>query len=116
MHSILIAPGSVTATFLAPVEGLIPACENLRSCPELPDPAWIGFGIERVLLELPSGRAFLQEHAFARPHCPPKENYFASLRSPRRLALAQELNRRLCSQGNRGQCAFHFIFVLSCLE
>ncbi len=30
MHSILIAPGSVTATFLAPVEGLIPACENLR--------------------------------------------------------------------------------------
>jgi hypothetical protein len=98
MRSILIAPGSVTATFLAPVEGLIPACENLRSCPELPDSAWIGFGIERVLLELPSGRAFLQEHAFAHPHCPPRENYFASLRSPRRLALAQELNRRLCSQ------------------
>ena len=64
--------GSVTATFFAPAEELLSGCENLRNCPELPDQAWIHFGIERALLELPSGRAFLQEHAFDQPHCPPK--------------------------------------------
>jgi len=90
--------GSVTATFFAPAEELLSGCANLRNCPELPDQAWIHFGIERALLELPSGRAFLQEHAFDQPHCPPKENYFASLKSTRRLSLAQELNQLLCSR------------------
>lgn len=87
--------GSVTATFFSPVEELLPKCGNLRNCPELSDKAWIRLGLERALFELSSGRAFLQEYAFRLPQCPPIANYFASLKSARRLALAQELNQQL---------------------
>lgn len=90
------APGSVTATLFSPINELLPRCEKLRDCPELPDDAWIRLGLERALHELPSGRAFLQEHAYALAHCPPKANYFASLKSERRLSLAQELNQGIC--------------------
>jgi len=89
------AIGSVTAAFFSPVEELLPLCGMLRNCPELSDKAWIRLGLERALFELSSGRAFLQEYAFRLPQCPPIANYFASLKSARRLALALELNQRL---------------------
>lgn len=94
MSSSLI--GSVTATFFAPVLELLGECINTRVCPAFPDEAWIQLGLQRVLHELPSGRAFLQQHAFAFPHCPSRGNYFESLKSPRRLQLAEELNQRIC--------------------
>ncbi len=56
--------GSVAATFLAPVLELLPDCLHTRHCPALPDEAWVHLGLQRVLHELPSGRAFLQQHAF----------------------------------------------------
>lgn len=87
---------SVSETFLAPINQLLPGCRNLRDCPAFPDETWLRLGLERVLLELPSGRAFLQEHAFRFPQCPPRANYFESLKSSRRLSLARELNQRLC--------------------
>lgn len=90
--------GSVAATFLAPLDELLSDCRYRRDCPALPDATWIRLGLERVLHELPSGRAFLQEQAFRFAHCPPRANYFESLRSPRRLALADELNQRLCQR------------------
>ena len=89
------AIGSVTAAFFSPVQELLPLCGMLRNCPELSDKAWIRLGLERALFELSSGRAFLQEYAFRLPQCPPIANYFASLKSARRLALALELNQRL---------------------
>ena len=89
---------SVDQTFLLPINQLLPGCRNLRACPELPDDVWIRLGLERVLHELPSGRGFLQEHAFRFPHCPPRSNYFESLKSPRRLKLVTELNQLLCKR------------------
>lgn len=55
---------SVTHSFFSPLEALLPQCQNLRGCPALPDTLWLQLGIERVLYELPSGRAFLQQHAW----------------------------------------------------
>ncbi len=90
--------GSVTATFLAPLQELLVDCAHTRDCPSLPDEAWLHLGLQRVLHELPSGRAFLQQHAFNFPHCPSRGNYFESLKSPRRLRLVAELNQRLCQR------------------
>ena len=73
---------------------LIPALNHYRDCPELPDAAWIQVGIDRVLQETRTGRAYLQQHGFRIDHCPLRSNYFESLKSDRRLALVTELNQR----------------------
>ena len=98
MRILSAAIGSVTAAFFSPVEELLPMCGMLRNCPELSDKARIRLGLERALFELSSGRAFLQEYAFRLPQCPPVANYFASLKSARRLELVQELNQRLAQR------------------
>lgn len=98
MSAFSAAIGSVSATFLSPIAELLPQCERRRDCPALSDEAWLHLGLERALHELPSGRAFLQEHAFRFPHCPPLSNYFESLKSTRRLALVGELNQLLCQR------------------
>lgn len=95
MTHLSFASGSVAANFLDPILQLLPQCQHLRPCPSLPDEAWLHLGLTRVLFEQPSGRAFLQEHAFNLPHCPPLANYFESLKSQRRLKLLVELNERL---------------------
>ena len=96
------AIGSVAATFLAPLEKLLPECQALRECPAFPDEAWIRLGVERVLHELPSGRAFLQQHAYRFAHCPPRANYFESLKSRRRVKLVGEVNELLCRHATQG--------------
>ena len=98
MRSVSPTSGSVAATFLAPVRKLLSDCVHTRVCPALPDEDWVHLGLQRVLHELPSGRAFLQQHAFGFAHCPPLSNYFESLKSSRRLCLAAELNQRLCQR------------------
>lgn len=95
MSTLSAAIGSVVTHFLAPLAELLPECQDLRHCPALPDETWIRLGLERVLHSLPSGRAFLQEHAFRLPHCPSRANYFESLKSSRRLRLARQLNQLL---------------------
>lgn len=85
----------VRDAFFAPALNLIPSLKAFRDCPRLPDAAWIHFGIDRVLQELPSGRAYLQQHGYRLDHCPPVSNYFESLKSERRLGLVGELNERL---------------------
>lgn len=89
---------SVSAAFWAPLTAALHSADNRRHCPECPDEDWTRLGVERVLHEFPSGRAFLQQHAGAWPHCPPRANYFEALKSSRRLDLLQELNPRLCQQ------------------
>ncbi len=59
MRSASPASGSVAAAFLAPVLELLSDCLHTRHCPALPDEAWVHLGLQRVLHELPSGRAFL---------------------------------------------------------
>ena len=98
MSSLSAPIGSVAATFLAPVLELLADCVHTRVCPAFPDQAWIHLGLQRVLHELPSGRAFLQQHAFNLSHCPPRANYFESMKSSRRLGLVDELNQRVCQR------------------
>lgn len=86
---------TVSATFLSPALDLVLECQHTRDCPQLPDAAWIHFGIDRVLQESPSGRAYLQQHGYRIDHCPPRSNYFESLQSDRRLRLVVELNELL---------------------
>ena len=85
---------SVCATFFSPALDLLVDCQNVRTCVQLPDAAWIRFGIDRVLQEILSGRAYLQQHGYRIDHCPPLSNYFESLKSKRRLSLLSELNER----------------------
>lgn len=92
-----ISPGSTTvdAAFFAPVLGLAAGSKHWRPCPELPDEDWLLLNLHRVLEAVPSGRAFLQEHGprFRRP--PSRANYFDSLASGRRAAVAGDVNLAL---------------------
>lgn len=86
---------SLAQSFFHPLEQLLPLCQHLRHCSALPDFDWLRMLVHRVLHAVPSGRAFLQEHA---PDCGVSARgttFFESLKSPRRLALVGELNRRL---------------------
>jgi Transposase DDE domain len=99
MSSALCSPvGSVTHSLFHPLHPLLGECAHQRACPELPDAAWLHLGLHRALQEVPSGRAYLQQHGFQFEHCPPLGHYFEALKSPRRLRLATELNGRLCQR------------------
>lgn len=89
---------SVHHVFFGPLHDLVSQCAHQRSCPELPDESWIHLGLHRVLHEVPSGRAYLQQHGFEFADCPARGHYFEALKSPRRLRLAGELNGRLCQR------------------
>ena len=86
---------SVSAALFSPALDLLVDCQHTRTCPELPDSAWIELGLDRVLQEVPSGRGYLQQHGYRLNHCPPRANYFEALKSDRRLRLLRELNDQL---------------------
>ena len=92
-----ISPGSTTVndTFFAPVLGLAAGSTHWRPCPELPDEDWLLLNLHRVLEAVPSGRAFLQEHGPRFRRRPSRANYFDSLASGRRAALAGDVNLAL---------------------
>lgn len=98
MNSILTSssPASVHRALFEPLHELLGQCAHQRACPELPDAEWLHLGLHRVLHEVPSGRAYLQQHGSQFPHCPPLGHYFEALKRPRRGRLATELNGRLC--------------------
>jgi hypothetical protein len=88
---------SVNELFYRPLHEVFPALENRYPCPELNDELWLRIGIERVLHALPSGRAFLQEHALRFEQLPKVSNYFESLKSARRADLAEEAAQMVCA-------------------
>jgi hypothetical protein len=79
-------------TLYAPLDGIAESCDRFRDCPVLTDDAWLRLGVTRVLHDLPSGRGFLQQIGPQLPHCPQRGHFFETLKSPRRLALCQEVN------------------------
>lgn len=85
------ASSSVNDAFFAPIANLAENSRHARPCPEISDTQWVVAGIQRVLEDVPSGRAFLQEHGtrFAQP--PKVSNYFSSLHSERRAAVLQDV-------------------------
>jgi hypothetical protein len=86
---------TVAHRFFAPLLDLLPSCQHSRLCPALPDSDWLRLLVGRVLHQVPSGRAFLQEYAHRFPVAPATGTFFESLKSPRRLRLIQELNAAL---------------------
>lgn len=90
------SPASVHHALFAPVRELLGQCAHQRVCPELSDGDWLHLGLHRALQEIPSGRAYLQQHGYQFEYCPPRGHYFEALKSPRRLRLSGELNQRLC--------------------
>jgi hypothetical protein len=87
---------TVNEAFFHPIEGLAAASPNARPCPELTDDSWIRLGIHRVLERVESGRGFLQEHGPRFDKMPRHANYFLSLQSARRCAVAHDVNLELC--------------------
>jgi len=85
----------VGARFFEPLEAIIPQLTRTRECPDLPDADWLALGTLRVLHEVRSGRGFLQEVAATLPQCPDVCQFFATLRSERRLALCREADALL---------------------
>lgn len=86
---------SVSSAFFSPALNLVVDCLHHRECPELPDAAWIHFGIDRVRQDISSGRGYLQQYGYRSGDCPRRANYFESLKSQRRLRLVTEVNTRL---------------------
>ena len=83
--------------FFAPLTGIADCCPAARSCPELPDLAWLHLGTTRVLEDEPSGRAFLQSISADWHRVPARSSFFDSLASRRRLRFCREANAALCA-------------------
>ena len=83
---------TVNDLFFEPLEEILPSLHCRLPCREFPDEDWLRAGVLRVLEEVPSGRAFLQEHALRLDNIPKHSNYFESLKSGRRGGLALEAN------------------------
>lgn len=86
---------TVAHAFFAPALDLVSSSPHLFPCPEFSDSDWLHLGIRRALENVPSGRAFLQEHAPGTGYVPRIGNYFVSLASTRRLNFARDINHRL---------------------
>jgi len=71
---------------------------HARQCNELPDQDLLELGVIRILMKSASGRWFLQHYG---PHFQSDVSvglYFKSLKSNRRLLLANELNDSICAK------------------
>lgn len=82
---------------MAPVRDLLGLCAHQRAGPELSDAAWIHLGLHRVLQEVPSGRAYLQQHGYQFEQCPSlKEQEMQVLKR-----LAPETRRQSAPKGRK---------------
>jgi hypothetical protein len=89
---------TVNEQFLQLLEPATAAAPSQRPCPQFPDETWVAMGVQRVLEASESGRAFLQEHGLRFEKAPRHDNYFASLRSPRRREVAREVSQSILLQ------------------
>ncbi len=81
--------------FFAPARTHLGQAPSARVCAELSDDQWPLLGVRGALEERPSGRAFLQHLSAASLEPPTTSNFFATLKSDRRLALIAEVSRGL---------------------
>ena len=95
---------TVNEQFLQLLEQATAGASSRRPCPQFPDEIWIQMGVQRVLEATESGRGFLHEHGLRFDNVPGYNNYFASLRSPRRRDLAREVNRNILSRVEARVC------------
>ena len=85
----------VDDAFYQPLSGLVATSPHLHRCPGYSDEDGLLPGIRRVLEEVGSGRAFLQEHGPGSGYPPTRADSFEALASGRRRDLAIDVDRRL---------------------
>lgn len=98
MPRALLVDNKIFAAFFKPLFDALNRAVHTRQCNELPDQHWLELGVTRILMESPSGRGFLQQYG---PHFQSDVSvglYFESLKSNRRLLLADELNDSICAK------------------
>jgi Transposase DDE domain len=91
---------TVNQAFFEPLEGLTAKSPASQLCPEFSDDDYVRLGVQRVLENSESGRAFLQEHGVRFENTPDLANYFAALRSPRRCEMLRDVSVTLISAAN----------------
>src|SRR6516164_9235385 len=91
---------TVNQAFFEPLEGLTARSPASQPCPEFSDDDYLRLGVQRVLENSESGRAFLQEHGVRFENTPDLANYFAALRSARRCAVLRDTNVTLVGTAN----------------
>lgn len=89
--NILTAP-VFTSTF-QPVLDALASCTARRACPAIDDTLWLQMMLLRIWEDCSSGRAFLQRLGLHLPTQPKSSAYFASLHSPRRLKLLDQIGK-----------------------
>jgi hypothetical protein len=90
--------------FTQPLKLALEQCKHRRDC-SFSDLSWLEACVSRVLSHEPSGRGFLQYFAEVCNTIIKRSNFFESLKSPRRLALCQEVNEALLKElGRKKYC------------
>jgi len=92
----------VNDAFFQPLCGLVASAPARRHCPDVSDDTWVMLGLQRVLESSTSGRGFLQEHGPRFEQTPKVANYFATLRSDRRLEVLRHVNTGVLQRGDFG--------------
>lgn len=87
-------PNHDTAThhFFEPVDRFLKSAGTTRNCPSFTDRQFLYSGIRRVISHSESGRAWVQHWRAVTRNPLGVVNFFAALKSPRRLALVAELD------------------------
>jgi hypothetical protein len=91
---------TVNQAFFEPLQGLTARSPASQPCPEFSDEDYLRLGVQRVLENSESGRAFLQEHGVRFENTPELGNYFKALRSPRRGEVLGDVSAALISTAN----------------
>ncbi len=82
---------TVRCRFFAPVERALSVAESRRNCPEFSDEEYLESGIGRVIAHVQSGRDWVQRLRMWMNSRLTVCNFFATLKSSRRLALLEEV-------------------------
>lgn len=83
---------TVGQRFFEPVDRFLRSANTSRDCPDFTDQHFLYSGIRRVISNTESGRAWVQHWRSVTQTTLGVVNFFASLKSPRRLALVRELD------------------------
>ena len=95
MASSLCSTATLSRILFSPLDGVAESCEAFRHCPSLPDQSWLELGVMRLLHDLPSGRALLQQLGPLVSECPARSLFFVTMCSSRRLKLCEQAAARI---------------------
>ncbi len=97
---LVIPPSALFERFIQPLLDLVPGACWGRDCPRIKDEDWLSIGVQRVLKDVPSSRAFLQKLGFGQGEPFGHTVFFENLQSDRRLQLCDEMHAKLCHLAN----------------